>query len=113
MILLDSFISYKTIMTKLIPIEDHILIEPAGEESTTKSGIVLTDASKEKPGKGTVIAVGAGRILENGQRSAMDVKEGDIVHFTKYAPDEIEVWTMGDKKKYLVVKHSSILAIEK
>jgi co-chaperonin GroES (HSP10) len=43
----------------------------------------------------------------------MDVKEGDIVHFTKYAPDEIEVWTMWDKKKYLVVKHSSILAIEK
>ena len=100
-------------MTKLIPIEDHILIDPSEAELTSKSGIVLTDANKEKPWRGKVIAVGEGRILENGQRSAMDVKEGDIVHFTKYAPDEIEVWTMGDKKKYLVVKHSSILAIEK
>jgi chaperonin GroES len=69
-------------MTKLIPIEDHILIDPSEAEVTSKSGIVLTDANK---------AVGEGRILENGQRSAMDVKEGDIVHFTKYAPDEIEV----------------------
>ena len=53
-------------MTKLIPIEDHILIEPMEAEQTTKSGIVLTDANKEKPGKGRVIAVGAGKILENG-----------------------------------------------
>ncbi|MEI7477072.1 MAG: co-chaperone GroES [bacterium] len=99
-------------MTKLIPIEDHILIEPIEAEMTTKSGIVLTDANKEKPSRGRVIAVGAGKILENGQRAPMDVKEGDVVHFTKYAPDELEVGGHGEKKKYLVIKHSSLLAIE-
>lgn len=100
-------------MTKLIPLEDHVLIEPIQQEETTKSGIVLTDTNKEKPSKGTVVAVGPGRLLDNGERSIMDVKEGDIVHFTKYAPDELDVGSMGDKKTYLIVKHSSILAIEK
>lgn len=99
-------------MKKLIPIEDHILVEPLEEEQTTKSGIILPD-SKEKPSRGKVIAVGQGKILENGQRASMDVKEGDIVHFTKYAPDELELTDeTGAKKKYLVIKHSSILAIE-
>lgn len=100
-------------MTQLIPLEDHVLIEPLAQEETTKSGIVLSDANKEKPSRWTVIAVGPGRILDNGNRSPMDVKEGDIVHFTKYAPDELEIWQIGDKKTYLIVKHSSILAIEK
>lgn len=99
-------------MTKLIPIEDHIIIEPIEVEQTTKSGIVLTDTNKEKPSKGKVIAVGAGRILDNGNRAPMDIKEGDIVHFTKYAPDELTLWSHGDKITYLVVKHNAILAIE-
>ncbi len=99
-------------MTKLIPLEDHVLIEPIEAEATTKSGIVLTDSNKEKPSRGKVVAVWAGKILDNGQRSPMDVKEWDIVHFTKYSPDELELGTHGDKTKYLVVKHSSILAIE-
>ena len=94
-------------MTKLIPIEDHVLIEPIEEESTTASGIVLPD-SKEKPSRGRVVAVGAGKILDSGERAPMDVKEGDTVHFTKYAPDEI---AQGNKK-YLIIRHSSILAIE-
>lgn len=100
-------------MTHLIPLEDHVLIEPIAENETTKSGIVLTDATKEKPSRWTVIAVGPWRMLDNGQRSAMDVKEGDIVHFTKYAPDELEIGTLWEKKTYLIVKHSSILVIEK
>ncbi len=99
-------------MTKLIPLEDHIVIEPIETELTTKSGIVLTDTNKEKPSKGKVIAVGGGRILDNGWRAPIDVKEGDIVHFTKYAPDELTLWEHNEKKTYLVVKHSSILAIE-
>jgi len=94
-------------MKKLIPIEDHVLIEPMEDEKTTASGIVLPD-SKEKPSKGKVIAVGAGKILDNGERGMMDVKEGDIVHFTKYSPDEMEI----DGKKLLIIRHSSILAIE-
>ncbi len=99
-------------MTKLIPVEDHIIIEPIKVEQTTKSGIVLTDTNKEKPSKGKVIAVGAGRILDNGSRAPMDIKEGDIVHFTKYSPDELTLWSHSDKTTYLVVKHNAILAIE-
>ena len=96
-------------MTKLIPLEDRVLVEALEEETTSPSGIILPDTNKEKPSKGKVIAVGQGKILADGQRGAMDVKEGDIVHFTKYAPDEIE---MGEDK-YLIIKHDSILAIEK
>ena len=90
---------------KLLPLEDHILVEAIEEENKTKSGILLPE-SKEKPSKGKVIAVGDGKILENGQRAAIDVKVGDIVYFTKYAPDEIE----SEGKKYLIIKQSSLLA---
>ncbi|MFZ2151154.1 MAG: co-chaperone GroES [Candidatus Absconditicoccaceae bacterium] len=95
-------------MTKestLIPLEDHILIEGIEEENKTKSGIILPD-SKEKPSKGKVVAVGNGKILDNGSRASIDVKVGDIVYFTKYSPDELEV----DGIKYLVIKQSAILA---
>jgi len=95
-------------MTKLVPIEDHVLVKPLEEENKTASGLILPD-SKEKPSKGEVIAVGEGKILDNGQRAPMEVKVGDVVHFTKYSPDELEV----GNEKYLVIKHSSILAIEK
>jgi len=96
-------------MTNLIPLEDHILVEPVQEDAMTKSGIILPDSNKEKPSKGTVIAVGPGKVLENGTRSPMDVTVGQVVYFTKYAPDELEV----EGKKYLVVRHSSLLAVEK
>jgi len=92
-------------MSKLIPLEDHIIVEAIAEEQVTKSGIILPD-SKEKPSKGKVIAVGAGKILDNGSRAAVDVAVGDIVYFTKYAPDELEV----DGTSYLVIKQSSVLA---
>ncbi|MBF0932484.1 MAG: co-chaperone GroES, partial [candidate division SR1 bacterium] len=59
-------------MTKLIPLEDHIVVRPLAQETTTKSGIILPE-SKEKPSKGEVIAVGAGKILENGTRAPIDV----------------------------------------
>ena len=96
---------------KLQPIEDHILIKPINEESTTKSGIILPD-SKEKPRKGEVVAVWDGRILDDWSRSAMDVKIWDIVYFTQYAPDEIEYEEKWEKTKYLVIKQSSLLAKE-
>ncbi|MCF7834862.1 co-chaperone GroES [Candidatus Gracilibacteria bacterium] len=89
----------------LIPLEDHIILEAIEEENKTASGIILPD-SKEKPSKGKVIAVGEGKILDNGSRAPVDLKEGDIVYFTKYSPDELEV----DGVKYLVIKQSSILA---
>jgi chaperonin GroES len=87
------------------------LIKPINEETTTKSGIILPD-SKEKPRKWEVIAVGNWRILDDGSRSAMDVKEWDIVYFTQYAPDEIEYEENWEKIKYLVIKQNSLLAKE-
>ncbi len=94
-------------MSKLIPIEDHVIVKPI-EETTTESGIVLPETAKDKPQKGEVIAVWPGKILDNGQRAPMDVQEWDIVYFTKYSPDELEV----GGEKYLVIRHSSILAKE-
>lgn len=95
-------------MANLRPLEDHVLIEALEKEKTTAAGIVLPEGDKEKPSKGRVIAVGEGKILEDGKRWPMDVKIWDIVHFTKYSPDEIEV----NDKNLLVIRHSSILAVE-
>lgn len=92
----------------LQPLNDHIFIEPIGEEKTTKSGIVLPDtAEKEKPIRGKVVAAGPGKLNEKGERVPMSVKVGDTVLFKKYGPDELEV----DGKKYLVGEEADILAI--
>ena len=98
-------------MTKLIPLEDHVIVKPLSEEITTKSGIILPE-SKEKPSKGQVVAVGDGKILENGSRAPVDVKVGDIVYFAKYSIDELEIDEEGQKVKYLVMKQSYIMAKE-
>ena len=92
----------------LKPLNDHVIVKPATEEEVTKSGIVLPDTvDKEKPEKGEVVAAGPGKMLDNGQRAAMSVKEGDVVMFKRYSPDEIEV----DDKEYLVISESDILAV--
>ena len=98
-------------MTRLIPLADHIIVKPLVQESTTKSGIILPE-NKEKPSKGEVVAVGAGKILENGSRASVDVKVGDIVYFAKYSIDELEIDEDGEKKKYLVMKQNYIMAKE-
>ncbi len=98
-------------MTKLIPLEDHVIVKPLSEETTTKSGIILPE-SKEKPSKGQVVAVGDGKILENGSRAPVDVKVGDIVYFAKYSIDELKIDEEGQKVKYLVMKQSYIMAKE-
>ncbi len=93
---------------KIRPLNDHVVIKPLKQEEVTKSGIVLPDtAREEKPEQGEVIAVGPGKLLDNGQRSSMSVKPGDTVLFTKYAPDEVEV----DGDEYLVVEEEKILGI--
>lgn len=91
----------------LQPLEDYILVKAIEEENKSKSWIILPD-SKEKPNKGKVIATGGGKILDNGERGPMDVKKWDIVYFTKYSPDELEI----DGIKYLIIRHSSILGKE-
>ncbi len=68
------FYFFSVRMTNLIPLEDHILVEAVQEDAMTKSGIILPDTNKEKPSKGTIVAVGPGKILENGTRSPMDVQ---------------------------------------
>ncbi|MDO4714603.1 MAG: co-chaperone GroES [bacterium] len=96
-------------MTTLIPLEDHIIVKPLAQETTTKSGIILPE-SNEKPSKGEVIAVGNGKILENGTRAPIDVAVGDIVYFGKYALDELEIEQDGASQKYFVMKQSYIMA---
>lgn len=99
-------------MSKLTPLEDNLLVEPVEEEETTAGGLVLPDSAKEKPSKGKVIAVWNWKVLDNGQRWSMDVKEWDVVYFTKYSPDEISVNEEGEKKTYLILRQSSVLAKE-
>lgn len=93
---------------KLVPLENHVIVETQEEETTTASWLIVQTSTKEKPNKGTVIAVWPGAINDDGSRAPMDVAVGDTVYFTKYAPDEIEV----DGKDYLIIKVSSILAKE-
>jgi len=93
---------------KFSPLSNHVFLEAQEEEKVTKSGIVLPDtADKEKPQKGKVIAVGPGKVNNNGELIPMSVKVGDTVLFKKYGPDEIEI----DGKKYLVGDEDDILAI--
>jgi len=90
------------------PLNDKVVVKPLKQEEITKSGIILPDtAREEKPEQGEVIAVGSGKMLDNGTRAAMSVKVGDRVLFTKYAPDEVEI----DSVKYLVIEEEKILGV--
>lgn len=91
----------------LKPLHDHVIVKALGAEEVTKSGIVLPETvDKEKPEKGEVVAVGPGKLLENGSRAQMSVKVGDKVVFKKYSPDEVKV----GKDEYLVLQESDIMA---
>ena len=92
---------------KLRPLGDRVVITPTPREEMTKSGIVLPDTAKEKPMEGTILAAGPGKILEDGKREAMDVKEGDRVLYAKYAGTEFKV----DGEDLLIVSQKDILAI--
>jgi chaperonin GroES len=94
-------------MTRLRPIGDRVVVKPAAKEEVTKSGIVIPDTAKEKPQEGTVIAVGNGRLLDNGDRAPIDLREGDRVLFAKYGGTEFKL----DGEEYLVLKENDILAI--
>jgi len=93
--------------TKLRPLGDRVVIEPTPREDMTKSGIVLPDTAKEKPQEGTVLAVGPGRILDDGKREQIDVKKGDKVLYAKYAGTEFKL--EGDE--LLIVSQKDILAV--
>ena len=91
---------------KLEPLGDRVVVKPSPKEDVTKSGIVIPDTAKEKPQEGKVIAVGPGRMTEDGKRVAMDVKVGDIVIYAKYGGTEIKE---GDEE-LIILRESDILA---
>lgn len=92
----------------LRPLNDRLIVKAVAKEEKTKSGIVLPDTlDKERPEQGEVIAVGPGRVMENGTRSAMSVKVGDKILFKKYSPDEVKI----DGVEYLVVSESDVMAV--
>lgn len=92
---------------KVRPLHDRIIVKRVAEEEKTKSGIIIPDTAKEKPQEGEVVAVGNGRILENGQKVPMEVKVGDRVIFGKYAGNEIKI----DGEEYLIMREEDILGI--
>jgi chaperonin GroES len=92
---------------KLKPLGDRVVLKPLRDEEKTKGGIVLPDTAKEKPQKGEVVAIGSGRLLENGERAPLEVKVGDRVIFSKYAGTEIKI----EGEEYLIVYERDILAV--
>ena len=93
--------------TKLRPMGDRVVIRPADREEMTSSGIVLPDTSKEKPQRGEVIAVGNGRVSDEGKRIEMEVKVGDTVLFAKYAGTEFKL----DGEELLILSEKDVLAV--
>lgn len=91
---------------KMQPLGDRVVVKPMTEEEVTKGGIILPDTAKEKPQRGEIIAVGPGRLDEDGKRIAMEVKKGDKVLYAKYAGMEIKE----DEEEYLILRESDILA---
>ena len=91
---------------KLDPLGDRVVIKPLPREEVTKSGIVLPDTAKEKPQEGEIVAVGPGRVSEDGKRIPMEVKVGDKVIYAKYAGIEIKV----DEVEYVILRESDVLA---
>ena len=91
---------------KLEPLGDRVVIKPSKREEVTKGGILLPDTAKEKPQEGEVIAVGPGKVTDEGTRIAMDVKVGDTVIYAKYAGTEYKV----DDDELIIVRESDILA---
>ena len=106
--------TFKYIETRVIemakvnlrPLDDRVVVQPLEAESTTAGGIVLPDSAKEKPQRGKVVAVGPGKLLDNGVRAALSVAVGDEVIFGKYGGSEVEV----DGVEYKILRESDVLA---
>jgi len=94
-------------MANLKPLGDKVVVEPVEAEEKTASGIYLPDTAKKKPQEGKVIAVGEGRMLDNGERNKLSVKPGDRVLFSKYGGNEVTV----DGKEYVILDEDQIYAI--
>jgi chaperonin GroES len=92
---------------KVRPLHDKVLVERLDTEETTKGGIIIPDTAKEKPQEGKVVAVGTGRILEDGTKKPLEIKKGDKVLFNKYGAIDISI----EGEDYLILREEDILAI--
>ncbi len=92
---------------KIRPLHDRVIVQRLEEEEKTKGGIIIPDSAKEKPQEGKVIAVGTGKILENGTKLALDVKVGDKILFGKYSGTEIKV----EGEEFLMMREEDILGV--
>jgi len=92
---------------KIRPLHDRVIVKRIEEEETTKGGIIIPDTAKEKPSEGKVVAVGKGKLLENGKVQALAVKKGDKILFGKYAGTEIKI----NGEEHLIMREEDIIAI--
>ena len=93
--------------TKIRPLQDRIIVKRVQEEEKTKGGIIIPDTAKEKPIEGKVIAVGNGKVLEDGKVRPLDVKAGDRILFSKYAGTEIKI----EGEEHLIMREDDILGV--
>jgi len=92
---------------KLRPLQDRILVQRVEEETTTKGGIIIPDTAKEKPAEGKAIAVGNGKVGEDGKRIALEIKKGDRILFGKYSGTEVKI----SGEEYLIMREDDVLGI--
>ena len=92
---------------KVKPLADRVLVKPQEEEEVKRGGIIIPDTAKEKPQQGKVVAVGPGKLSEDGQRITPEVKKGDIILYGKYSGTEVTI----DGVEYLIMRESDILAL--
>ena len=92
---------------KIRPLQDRILVKRLTEEEKTKGGIIIPDSAKEKPQEGEVIAVGNGKVLDNGTKVSLEVKAGDRVLFSKYSGTEVKI----DGEEYTIMREDDILGV--
>ena len=97
----------KTKTTTIVPLGDRVLIRRTEAETTTKGGILLPDSAKEKPKEGKIVAVGRGRLLDNGKHAALTVKKGDRVIFSSYAGTEVKI----EGEDYMLMGEDEVLAV--
>jgi chaperonin GroES len=97
----------KNTKIRLQPMGERIVVKRVESEETTAGGIVLPDSAREKPARGTVVAVGSGRLLDDGSRSASQLTEGDMVLFSSYAGENVEI----DDVEYLLMREDDVLAV--
>ena len=92
---------------KIRPLQDRVIVKRIEEDEKTKGGIIIPDTAKEKPIEGKVVAVGSGKILDNGKKQPLEIKKGDRILFGKYAGTDIQI----EDEEHLIMKEDDIIAV--